>query len=563
MAYTDGHVSFWLKSLKEGTACTRTKIRKKRVESHEYLRYALQGYLDACLELEANCVRPSLSKGDETELEASLVAIKHEISFPDLDGNLLRGALTSLKRARNSSSKDVPIRRLPPELLSRIFVTVTCDDKVDSDCDESTPSCERSARNLSTVCHQWRQVAIQTRELWSHIDIGVTNDLPNGSAYLAALWLERARNAPLYIHIHAGRMEFGAFEDAIKPLTQRVAQFRSLNISGYSAGVLASLIDLWLNDSASNPLDALVLFHRRDSSVEDGGCVFPSERPPLKRANALLVNMRILGLHGTYLDWDLYSFQSLVELELWNIPEESGPTVEQLSNLISANPELRSICVERTTILAVPDYKISPIKLARLETLRLGADEDGSLTVLLDLLEPHPSTFRRLRLVGTYGFSRVESIALEAFCSKVKLANIYFESFDDTECIARLVIKIPTLRSLMLDRLELRERFFDTLAHPRNTTISDSKSTEEESPFNNSALRNLYLRECAISPFDLQDFITAWPMKHLEVLCCSLPRDLAREYAEESTKGIEWAMPELPDRLKDHVPSLRFVTLDE
>lgn len=482
--------------------------------------------------------------------------MKYKISHVNLNENIIRDAFSSLDRARNLTSKDVPIRRLPPELLSRVFVLVTSSNQAGFEPKGPRPGCGRSALILSSVCHRWRQVAIQTRELWSHIDIGVANNVFNGCIHLMLLYLDRAGNAPLDVHVYAGRTrQLGILKEAIDPLTRRVAQFRSLNIASYSATVLAFFVDLWLNDDSSRPLNALVLFRQWSSFETDKGCAFPSRRPSLERTHTLLTDVRILKLHDTYLDWDLATFRGLVELELCSIAGGSGPTAEQLFNLISVNPELRYIHVERVTIHAMPDCNISPVKMSKLETLEIGA---GNLIPLLDLLEPCSSNFRLKLLGGAYDFSQEESIVLEGFCSRANLATLYIEGFGG-DSIADLVVKILTLKTLVLDNIRLTEYFFRIMANPPNTT----SPIEERFPSSNSALRILSLRDCEVEPSGLRELVTARPIKRLEVLRCNLPKHLGRHYSHGSPEVPEELPTELRDWLQDNVPRLHFTTIRE
>ncbi|KAF8595369.1 hypothetical protein BDV93DRAFT_548838 [Ceratobasidium sp. AG-I] len=464
----------------------RATIRKKWEESHEHLQHALQGYLDACLELEADCDRPSSSLDDEAELAISLGLIKHKMSYIDSDRDLLHGALSSLKRARNRSSKDVPSRRLPPELLTRIFTMVISVDKVDSEI----------AGPIPRVCHHWRQLAIQTCELWSHIDVGITDNMFDGCIPLMMLWLERVGKAPLNIHLHAGRMrQFAALEQAIKPLTQRVTQFRSLNITSYSANLLAFVVDLWLNDDTSCPLNNLVLIRQRGSRDGDEDCAFPPKRPSFERICTLLEGVRILVLRDTYLDWDLVAFRSLVELDLRSIKEKSGPTVEQLYNLLTANPELRRFYVEFITIHPIENYIVTPVQLAKLKTLEVGSFSDESLVLLLDLLEPLSPDFG-LTFQDAYSWSTEESTAVENFCSRVNLAALCFKRShrSNIEVIAELVVKLPSLKTLVLDSVALTENFFHILAHAPQTTPSHKELIDQDLLSDKFALQNLNVR---------------------------------------------------------------------
>ncbi|THU82468.1 hypothetical protein K435DRAFT_555622, partial [Dendrothele bispora CBS 962.96] len=61
-----------------------------------------------------------------------------------------------------------PIRKLPPEVLGRIFRLVCIENSAAAEID-----CP--AAHLSHVCAGWRDLARTTPSLWSHISINLYN----------------------------------------------------------------------------------------------------------------------------------------------------------------------------------------------------------------------------------------------------------------------------------------------------------------------------------------------------------------------------------------------------
>ncbi|TFK69746.1 hypothetical protein BDN72DRAFT_959352, partial [Pluteus cervinus] len=71
----------------------------------------------------------------------------------------LEARLISLKSYRNTLA---PIARLHPEILQVIFFFAH---------DTSEPSHKgKTALVVTWICHDWRELACQTSNLWSHID---------------------------------------------------------------------------------------------------------------------------------------------------------------------------------------------------------------------------------------------------------------------------------------------------------------------------------------------------------------------------------------------------------
>ncbi|TFK67506.1 hypothetical protein BDN72DRAFT_770620, partial [Pluteus cervinus] len=78
-----------------------------------------------------------------------------------IDEEILRleSRIFILKCSRNDLS---PIVRLHSEILQEIFVLASQSSK--------SGRIGKTALFISWICHSWRELALQTTELWSHID---------------------------------------------------------------------------------------------------------------------------------------------------------------------------------------------------------------------------------------------------------------------------------------------------------------------------------------------------------------------------------------------------------
>ncbi|KAF8958279.1 hypothetical protein BDZ97DRAFT_2078699 [Flammula alnicola] len=116
--------------------------------------------------------------------------------------------LSSLKakrrpiRHRMNELHDPFSSRLPPEIVSDIFMTFLPEDVcnnygvVESDNTATTPL------RLGAVCQAWRAIAWSTPQLWTSICINLFND----NLYVAEVvrdWLSRSGQLPLYIRLYA------------------------------------------------------------------------------------------------------------------------------------------------------------------------------------------------------------------------------------------------------------------------------------------------------------------------------------------------------------------------
>ncbi|KAG8714856.1 hypothetical protein FRC09_017180, partial [Ceratobasidium sp. 395] len=117
-----------------------------------------------------------------------------------------------LRKIVNASATLVPINTLPLEIMSHIFLlltsSATCvDDKRYRPADKYYHE-HRFYRShplvvIPAVCSRWRRLAINTPSLWSHVDVDRQAKGKRQGDVLprTRLWLERARGAPISLHI--------------------------------------------------------------------------------------------------------------------------------------------------------------------------------------------------------------------------------------------------------------------------------------------------------------------------------------------------------------------------
>ncbi|KAF5324925.1 hypothetical protein D9611_004114 [Ephemerocybe angulata] len=94
--------------------------------------------------------------------------------------NELKNEICALHRLHNTLA---PINRLPPEILSRIFVQSSAERRQDS----------LSWIQVTHTCHHWREVALDCAALWS--DISFVNPA------FTKVMLARSKNAPLHVDL--------------------------------------------------------------------------------------------------------------------------------------------------------------------------------------------------------------------------------------------------------------------------------------------------------------------------------------------------------------------------
>ncbi|KAJ7625997.1 hypothetical protein FB45DRAFT_1030318 [Roridomyces roridus] len=96
------------------------------------------------------------------------------------------------------SSLQTPIRRIPRELLSEIFLQPSLH------CSPRYPfRAPRGTKTILSVSHHWRETALSTAEFWAEFDVILHGN--SNQACLLELYLERSKQFPLSISILAWR----------------------------------------------------------------------------------------------------------------------------------------------------------------------------------------------------------------------------------------------------------------------------------------------------------------------------------------------------------------------
>ena len=123
------------------------------------------------------------------------------------------------------------LRNVPYEVLSYIFALCSCSGPV------LLPYKQADVPRqviLSQVCSKWRQVALSTGALWSHIRISTIYAFEHYAyqLFLYRTWIDRAGAHPLNISLNLTNShdEEGVFKDFVLP-----SQWHTKNFLGYQA----------------------------------------------------------------------------------------------------------------------------------------------------------------------------------------------------------------------------------------------------------------------------------------------------------------------------------------
>lgn len=148
-----------------------------------------------------------------------------------------------------------PARRLPPETVTDIFrLCVAFEDQI-------FPNPLAAPLLLTQICSGWRQVALQTPELWTDLYFYVQENATEETQSLAKTWIERCRHHTFSMYIYSFDMLPDLFLDLLT-IRPAMINFLELEIPHHaltfleklpSEVVFANLQSLRVRPSVQNP----------------------------------------------------------------------------------------------------------------------------------------------------------------------------------------------------------------------------------------------------------------------------------------------------------------------
>ncbi|EIN09054.1 hypothetical protein PUNSTDRAFT_134229 [Punctularia strigosozonata HHB-11173 SS5] len=245
-------------------------------------------------------------------------------------------------------NRSAPVNQLPPEVLSLILRYVMPDLPRDGLLPDEDLA-------FTGVCRYWRQVALDTPEIWS----GIPNDV---SLEMIQMFLARSKNAPATIFVGPNTDYAPAVISMVLP---HIGHTRYLSLDS-----ILSAADVRQLARPAPLLAELIL-----------GC----QKARLPRLPDDFLGLCAPRLQRLYLfhvsfSWDMMRCTSLVgnlrRFELSGVPADSLPTGEQLYRALQAMPGLERLFIRSGALHMPPTLDIgrtsdSAITLPRLTALNL------------------------------------------------------------------------------------------------------------------------------------------------------------------------------------------------
>lgn len=393
-----------------------------------------------------------------------------------------------LDRIHNRSRKLVSIAILPPETLARIFAI---------GCGFSCFACPtlsvfgRSIREpprtllaLTQVCSDWRRIAIDTPSLWSHIDIYRSHRDSECMIPNASLWLDRARNTPLSVHISTYTSQNTMSWSRLRPIFARLSAATSLSIGPTQhAHWPINTLKLWMASVTPSNLRSITIL----GSERDNLKLWQTRESPDQEAiGAFLAPIRSLRLHNAYFCWDSPVYRGLVDLKISGMRHGVFVLEGEMVTILSACPVLRVLQLVGINILEEHHATYDPVPLHKLEVLDVSGMMPGYLKTMLSIIDPEQCELSvRVNLQDTQ-----EGIQdLQSFFGRSNIVRLFLHGSDkDLVGLAEHLASLQNLRVLLFD---LNSNLQPSREEAKLSALADTLGNPTSTPCPH--LRTLYL----------------------------------------------------------------------
>ena len=277
--------------------------------------------------------------------------------------------LKVLKLRRNALQ---PVSSLPPEIFAAIFSSL-CLPGIPSL--GGKPSRNRARLRISHVCHQWREIALNQPQLWSHINSN-TVGLAGATEILV-----RAKSVPLYMETSvSGQHDNDRFGQFLNQVQAHLPHVRHLSINAdflrttYRGleSTLVSPAPILEYLSLSYPEDENKRGARRQLSITDNqvlGTLFGDSTPRLS----------CLKLRNCIISWNSPLFKGLKYLEIFTpYNKMARPTLTVWLDALDELPQLKTLTLQS----ASPVSTQFPFNVERTVTLPSLAHLDISASLM-------------------------------------------------------------------------------------------------------------------------------------------------------------------------------------
>ncbi|KAG8699558.1 hypothetical protein FRC08_005216 [Ceratobasidium sp. 394] len=491
-----------------------------------HLEDAVSRFFDACTKLRSTGSQAVVSYPNQISLEDMLHQVQSQIDSIIVTEKRLHESRAVLSGLLNTSTLRVPIHRLPPETLSRIFSIAV----------SSTPCCPKGTKrdallDIPLVCVRWRQIATNNRSLWTHVDIDVGFSTPKSACRptfnRTRRWLELSRGRTIHLHFS----EKDPFErdeliaELVSILSPYVEFFGSINISGRDSSPWAkALLALYSSHSEPIPLRTLKISRIRESSRD------------------------------YTISWPIKPLQALVYLELDGLRKFASPSLDEVVTMLSNCPALEILRLRYLNIRDSHDRNPSIIPLPHLTFLDLAARDEAGLPFLLPMLSP--GTHKLLVwLELDYDDDNEPSPYVQSLLARSNVTSLAIRRAHRARNVQRTsyLHSVQRLRALYLDLEECGSAYIlDELIPPTPHDSIPFVPCLETLCIANGDVDSVVMHR-------VEQVLAARNIKTLGFLSCFFPQEWPDDHQEEDTASEEYVrqMPEsMRERLSQRVQNV-------
>ncbi|KAK7451253.1 hypothetical protein VKT23_012593 [Stygiomarasmius scandens] len=366
-------------------------------------------------------------------------------------------------------SQLAPIRRLPAEILSEIFVL-------------SASESRNFPLAATYVCKGWYDVACGTPQLWTNIDIDFSS-LPPSAPHGVEICLRRSGQLPLSLRL-TGKLSSDVWEDVMSSLLRESSRWRCVHfelLNQYHGTHRGSLFRMLSSVKCLPALESLHL------TLE----LYCQQNPPteseLFRNAPLLRHLTVDGslfpdlrdYHSPDLAYSHVSWPSLESLEVKNVRAE--PTVDYLN--FYAFRDLRTLSLTDIDVELGLDGDDLMIQnripaFQQLSVLVIHEENDDFMVDMLAHLSPHLTlpSLKSLQISversDTYDLVSILVDFLDAVGCSDSLTSLELKGVND---IPSVLMYLPNLETLIVTEIPERmlNRGFSESLDPLNSTEFD------------------------------------------------------------------------------------------
>lgn len=361
----------------------------------------------------------------QTSIETVSSALQMALESFQLTRSNLAESQIVLNSTLNKSRAIVPITALPPETISYIFTLVIA------------PHCRKNPNTvvdplfaLPSVCTRWREIALRTPTLWSHIDLFTGYPSSNGSSSRyreelpsrIQLFANRARAIPLHLHFgYRTEAILDASPHLVDSLIQYTPRIASLTFSRISNTVaIEEVINVLANGGSLRVID-----------IE--GHTYQGDTP---NPQSLHISWHLIALHG------------LVELRLVEMRGSDSPFLSQMIEVLLSTPalqvlQLRTMSVHRDLDLGA--HLI--VSLPHLRHLEVAFLFESGVSDMLSIIH---TTSTQLHLV-ICAQSELDCIAITSFIQRSYVTSLCFWGMMYPPCVEPVLLSARYLHTLLLE----------------------------------------------------------------------------------------------------------------